>query len=152
MSNTTRTDIEAALSYRPVRPEDLELLLAWRSNPRVFGHFRGQEAPLDWEEHLAWFGSRPPDRHDYVIEYNGRRVGSIFLTPDSFVGVYVGELSLWGEGIGGAAVEWLCTTYDRDAFLAEVHEENEGSRRLFEDQGFSVHDREGDWLIYRRVP
>jgi RimJ/RimL family protein N-acetyltransferase len=152
MSNRTKADIKAALSYCPAGPEDLELLLAWRSNPRVYDHFRGQDAPLEWEDHLVWFGSRPSDRHDYLIKYNGRRVGSVFLSPDSFVGVYVGEVSLWGEGIGGAAVEWLCTTHDRDAFFAEIHKENKESKRLFENHGFSVHDREEDWLVYRRAP
>lgn len=133
-----------------MQPDDLELVLAWRSNPEVYEHFRKQDGPLEWNEHLSWYGSRDTDRHDYVIRYQGRRVGTISLDPDSNVGVCIGEVSLWGEGIGSEAVEWLCEQHDREAFFAEIDVENETSRRLFESCGFSVHERDGEWLLYRR--
>lgn len=148
-SNGNDTDIEAKLSYRPLSLNDVELVLAWRSNPMVYQHFRYQDGPLTWEDHLAWYESRQSERYDYIIEYEDRRVGSVFLTPDSFIGVYIGEVNLWGEGIGEAAVKWICTEHDRESVFAEIHGENEASRRLFENCGFSVHEQEGDWLIYR---
>lgn len=150
MSNNADPNVAAALSYRQTGAEDLELLLAWRSNPRVYEHFRNQDRPLSWEEHHSWFESRSADRHDFTILYEERRVGSVFLTPDSFVGVYVGEIDLWGKGIGTAAVDWICTEFDREAFFAEIHAENGGSKRLFEGCGFTAYDRQDDWLIYRR--
>jgi RimJ/RimL family protein N-acetyltransferase len=138
------------LSYRPVEPRDLELILAWRSNPEVYERFREQDGPLTWKEHLKWYGSRPDDRHDYVIVRNGRRVGVVSLSPDSQVGVYVGETASWGSGIGSSAVEWLCETHDRDRFVAEIHVDNDASRRLFERCSFDQFGTDGKWAVYRR--
>lgn len=150
MSSKESSDISEALSYRPVEPADLELLLGWRSNPLVYEHFRSQDEPLDWGSHLSWFGSRSEERRDYLIQYQGRGVGSVFLTPDSFVGVYIGEVDLWGEGIGEAAVSWVCDKHEREAFFAEIHEDNEASRRLFEECGFTHQDSDDEWQIFAR--
>ena len=91
---------------RPARTADLPLLLAWRSNPRIYEHFRGQEGPLVWESHVRWWESRR-DRKDWIIvvedTLGGRPVGSIYATdldqeaPE--LGLYIGEVSAWGKGI-----------------------------------------------------
>lgn len=143
--------IEEHLTYRPLQLNDLELVLAWRSNPEVYEHFRKQSGPLAWENHLSWFASRPSGRCDYIIEFKGRRVGSVNIDPDSYVGVYVGETDLWGEGIGSAAVNWICQHHPREEFYAEIHEENTESRYLFEDCGFVEEDPSDEWLLYRRA-
>lgn len=143
--------IEDHIAFRPLQIDDLELVLAWRSNPEIYENFSEQSGPLAWDNHLSWFSSRPTGRYDYVIEYKGRRVGSVNIDPDSYVGVYVGETDLWGEGIGSAAVEWICQEHHRDEFYAEIHEENTASRRLFEDCGFDEVDESDEWVRYRRV-
>jgi hypothetical protein len=51
-----------SVSLKPVTLDDLELLLAWRSNPRIYEHFRGQDGSLKWEAHVAWFANRDADR------------------------------------------------------------------------------------------
>ncbi|WP_338729870.1 GNAT family N-acetyltransferase [Haladaptatus sp. DJG-WS-42] len=141
--------IENHLTYRPLQLEDLELLLAWRSNPDIYKHFRNQKSALTWSDHLSWFGSRPIDRHDYIIEYNGRRVGSVNLTQDSYVGVFIGEVDLWGEGIATEAVNWVCQRHSREKYFAEIHEDNIGSKQLFEKCGFTKHECVDEWIIYQ---
>lgn len=133
----------------PLREGDLELLLAWRSNPEIYRHFRRQDGPLDWEEHVDWFDSRGADRHDFVVRFHGRRVGVVSLDEERHVGVYLGDVSARGRGVATAALEWLCERFeDRAPLYAEVHEENDASRRLFERCGFERHDRDGEWLRY----
>jgi RimJ/RimL family protein N-acetyltransferase len=127
---------------------DLELLLAWRSNPDVYNHFRNQNEPLEWEEHREWFGDRPADRADYIIIYEGRRVGSVFVDADRHVGVFVGETALWGRGIGSRAVTWICETHDEGALYAEIRAANDNSIEMFERCGFEPLNTEGDWLTY----
>lgn len=136
------------VSLRPVEVSDLEILLAWRSNPRIYRHFREQDGPLSWEEHLDWFASRPSGRRDYVIEYAGRRVGSISLTEDGEVGIYVGELELWGSGVATVALERAIERVDDERLMADIHHENDASRRLFERCGFELAETEGDWERY----
>jgi hypothetical protein len=44
---TSDEDVEVGtLSFRPIREDELELLLAWQSNPLIYEHFREQDGPL----------------------------------------------------------------------------------------------------------
>ena len=96
---------------RQVTDSDLELLMAWRSNPLIYKFFYIQKEPLKWEEHYSWWISRN-NRIDWMIlieESNiARRVGSVNIsqldTDNPEVGVFIGELFLWGKNIGRYSV------------------------------------------------
>lgn len=144
---------EADVRVSPLSDDDLELVLAWRSNPHVYRHFRNQDGPLKWEDHVSWFESRPEDRYDYVLQFAGRRVGVVSLDADDAVSVYLGDVDARGQGVGTNAVEWLCDRFDDRAPLrAEIHEPNTRSQRLFERCGFTRRGRDGEWLQYEYSP
>lgn len=133
----------------PLSEDDLELVLAWRSNPEVYRHFRQQTSPLDWDEHTEWFESRLPDRHDFMIHFNKRRVGVISIGADDEVGIYLGDFSAHGKGIATAALNWLCERFDhRRPLTAEIHEDNEASQQLFHRCGFEKVKKEEEWIEY----
>lgn len=146
---STIADCELSMEMSPLSRGDLELVLAWRSNPEIYRHFRGQDGPLEWQEHIEWFESRPQSRYDFVIHYDGRRVGVVSLNEDDEVGILIGDFSARGEGVATAAVEWLCNRFEsRKPLFAEVHDENTSSRRLFERCGFELRSRDGSWVQY----
>jgi RimJ/RimL family protein N-acetyltransferase len=134
------------LSYRPATRKDLELLLAWRSQPKIYENFYLQEGALEWDEHVDWWNSRE-HRRDWIIVARAdelwRDVGSVNVskldTDDPEVGVFVGEISAWGNGIATEAVEfalnWL-RKRDFEKASARILEENEGSKAVFEKAGF----------------
>ena len=130
----------ATICLRPLRLEDLELVLAWRSDPDIFGSLLQQNSPLQWEEHLAWFAERPPLRRDFIIEYNGRRVGVISINKDDMISIYIGEKGVWGNGIGTLAVEWLCEHCDDRVPRTKVSADNTRSQAIFETLDFSIVD------------
>lgn len=71
------------------------------------------------------------------------------LSEDDEVGIYVGDFEARGRGIATAAIMWLCCRFDsRTPLFAEVDEENEASRRLFERCGFRRASSESGWLKY----
>lgn len=141
---------EHSVRFRPLAYDDLDLLLAWRSNPRMFEHLRDQDGPLEWSNHVQWFLERPEDRHDFMIEYRGRRIGVVSVDGDDHVGVLVGEESSWGLGISTIALQWLCDRFSNERELfAEIQAENERSINLFEKCGFEVYDCEDEWITYR---
>jgi RimJ/RimL family protein N-acetyltransferase len=140
----------SGVTLRQVRIEDLELMMAWRSNPRIYEHFREQEGPLEWAEHIQWFATRPPERRDFVIEYQGRRVGVVAIAADGDVGTYIGEESLWGEGIATEALKIACDRMEDRNLQAQIHTDNERSRRLFEKCGFEQVTTKGVWVILER--
>jgi len=133
--------------------ENLELVLAWRSNPNIYRHFRGQDAPLDWESHLSWYESRDADRHDFIIHYEGRRVGVVSITATDEISIYVGDFSARGDGVATAALGWICDRFEnRLPLIAKIHDENDPSKRLFEGCGFQQRGRDGEWREYSYDP
>ena len=137
------------INLRPLNWEDLELVLAWRSNPEIYQHFRLQEGPLNWSEHVKWYESRDTDRHDFIIQYSNRRVGVVSIDSTDEIGIYLGDFSAHGQGVATTALKWACARFsERKPLLAEVHEENKASRRLFERCGFEQTNKNGSWIEY----
>lgn len=142
---------ESNLSIRitPLKYEDLELVLAWRSNPEIYQHFRQQESHLNWKEHVSWFESRSSERYDFLIHYKDRRVGVVSIDSDDEVGIYLGDFSAQGRGIATTALRWLCNRFsDRAPLFAEIHTENNESKQLFRRCEFQEMEREKEWLQY----
>jgi len=142
----------AGVTVKPMRRTDLELVLAWRNNPVIYEHFVEQDGPIRWADHVDWFEGRSPDRRDYVASYDGRRIGVVGVDASDFVSIYIGEPTLWGEGLATRLLDWLTTRFHATRDLrAEIHAENERSQRLFERCGFERTDHEGDWHVYAYV-
>jgi RimJ/RimL family protein N-acetyltransferase len=137
----------------PLTERDLELVLAWRSHPDIYAHFRQQDSPLAWDEHRSWFESRDPDRHDFVISFSGRRVGVVNIDATDEVGILLGDFSAHGNGVATATLEWVCDRFaDRTPLFAEIYDENESSKRLFERCGFQQQHSDGEWNHYSYDP
>jgi len=138
-----------SVQLSPLSRGDLELVLAWRSNPKIYRYFRRQDGPLNWKEHIAWFDSRDAKRHDFIIHFGGRRTGVVSLSETDDVGIFLGDFSARGRGIATATLNWLCNRFDhRTPMNAEVHHENQRSQKLFERCGFTQKYRENGWLQY----
>ena len=147
------TERPSPIRTSPMGEADLELVLAWRSNPEIYRHFRGQNGPLDWDDHVSWYRSRDPRRHDFVIHYEGRRVGVISITEREEISVYLGDFSARGRGVATAALNWICDRFEhRSPLVAIIHADNDSSRRLFERCGFEQRDRDGEWMEYVYAP
>lgn len=125
--------------------DDIELVMAWRSNPLIYQGFYTQTAPLTWEEHKAWWYSRNKDWREFIIWLDGRRIGVVSIgqldhwSPE--LGYFIGEISLWGKGYGKQAVS-LAMDYLREIGKEYCHttvlEDNTRSLRLLSSLGFIV--------------
>ncbi len=146
------------ISIRQATDDDLELMMAWRSNPLVYKYFYSQKEPLRWEEHYNWWKSRE-DRIDWIIILHEgdspRAVGSVnasrLSSGNPEIGIYIGEFTLWGKGIGRNSIlliiEWLKNMGYRNAH-ARIMKNNLRSVRLFESVGFKRKEegRKGEWI------
>lgn len=138
-----------SIQITPMETGDLELVLAWRSNPKIYRHFRKQDSPLDWESHLSWYESRAAERHDFIIHYEGRRVGVVSLTESEEISIYLADFSARGNGVATAALKWICDRFEyRLPLVAEIHKGNAASKRLFENCGFQQCGRDEEWEKY----
>jgi len=150
----TRSDGDGAraeVMLRQAEPRDLELMLAWRSDGKIYEHLKTQDEPLEWQEHVEWYGSRAPGREDYIIMNSGRRVGVVSITAESDIVVYVGEKTLWGEGVGTEAVRRLLARTEREQYWTVIYPENKASRRIFEKLGFEECGEKDGLIRYEMV-
>ncbi len=140
------------IELRDATDSDLELILAWRNNPLIWQGFYTQRKPLTWEEHFSWWRSRR-NWHEFIIVYDHRDVGVLTLgqldhwSPE--IGYAVGEVLLWGKGVGKEAVRLACEWLIKKNYKythTTVIKTNERSIRLLKSLGFKYlgEAREGE--------
>lgn len=109
---------------RSLGEKDYPLTLAWRSNPLVYQGFYQQEEPLKWGEHISWLESRNKDWRNFIVMYEDRPVGVVTIGQldhwEPELGWYIGEVSLWGCGVGKEAVR-LGLDYLRERGYKSCH-------------------------------
>ena len=140
-----------SVEIRPTLKADLPLLLAWRQNPVVMHYFL--DGGESWERHLAWWEAG--QHRSYIINYEGRPVGEVHarLGDETEVGIYIGELTLWGRGIGQRAMVLFLETEEMVGrwVVASVHPHNRRSQHMWEALGFKfVCVKEDGFWLYRR--
>ncbi len=136
---------------REARDTDAALILAWRSIPQVFQWFYIQSRSnhlIEWDEHWAWWKTRY-NLKIFIIQVNDgattRDVGFLNISqldhwrPE--FGIGIGEVSLWGKGVGKKALQlgiaWLKNKGYRRAH-ASILKSNERSLSLFKSCGFKI--------------
>jgi len=139
---------------------DLPLMLAWRSQEKVYQGFYTQREPLKWEEHIHWFKGRNQDWVTFIIIYETRPVGVVVIgqldhwSPE--IGYYVGEVSLWGKGIGKEAVKsalsWI-KSGGKEYAHTTILDNNKRSISLIKSLGFKKFGkaREGESWYQRKL-
>ena len=137
---------------------DLELIMAWRSDPDIYKWFPlGQRRPLAWEEHYSFWTTKQSSSDNWIILTEGRKVGCIRAIRPNWgtkeVDILVGEKSLWGKGIGAEAIRIVLNYLKEIGFfcaIARIDKDNIGSQKAFYKNGLRVTDREDSILIYKR--
>ena len=144
-------EIKDIIRLRKADEHDLTLMLAWRNNPIVYQGFYTQSKTNhinSWEEHLAWWKSRPTSWHTFIIvltrNENSRPIGVVNVgqcehwSPE--IGFYVGSPSDWGKGYCKEAIlqtlTWIKHSLHRDYTHTTVLKSNERSIKLLESIGF----------------
>ena len=132
---------------RELKPEDYELIMAWRSNPLVYKSFYSQNKPLTWDEHIKWIKSRNKDWRNFIIilddGFTENRVGVVTIGQLDYwepeTGIYIGYTDLWGKGIGKVALQLAVDyikSYGRKYTRTTILDVNERSKKLYSSLGF----------------
>lgn len=69
------------VALRPLREDDLEMVLEWRNSDRIREAMYTDHI-IGWDEHLAWYHAAASDpRHECLVsEYKGKPVGFVSFT------------------------------------------------------------------------
>jgi UDP-2,4-diacetamido-2,4,6-trideoxy-beta-L-altropyranose hydrolase len=137
------------LRLRPVCAEDMRMTWDWANDPEARA-VSFSTAPIPWEDHVRWFGSRLGDamQRMFIGETpDGAPVGLVrFELSASYAVISVSiDRASRGEGYGRwliwrASLEILRHPGVREVY-AYIKSENAASIRVFESAGFCFHSR-----------
>jgi [ribosomal protein S5]-alanine N-acetyltransferase len=166
--------VDAEITLRPYREDDIPALAALANNPRVAENLRDvfpHPYGLSDAEHFVRTMASAPGLHNFAVEVRGVFAGGagIAILGDVYrrtaeIGYWLGE-PFWGRGIGTRVVRMIA----EHAFSlgpicrleAAVFENNRASQRVLEKAGFALEARHRlsvtkngvtmDSLMYARV-
>jgi RimJ/RimL family protein N-acetyltransferase len=89
-----------------------------------------------YEEHVSFVKSRPYSRW-YIITHKRKKIGSIYLTKQNEVGIFL-RRGLGGKGIGTLALKTMMEKNPGLRYLANISPKNKESIRFFKKSRFKL--------------
>ena len=137
------------VSIRPITEADTPKIVKWRNAPSVVEHFI-YRTPLTEEAHLNWFHNRVQtgDVAQFMITdtETGEEVGSVYLRDidrdnrKCEYGIFIGEDSCRGKGIGSAAarlaLDYAFGELKLNRVFLRVFADNLRAVKSYENAGF----------------
>ena len=89
-----------------------------------------------YEEHVKFIESEPYSKW-YIIQIDDKKIGSIYLTKENEIGIFVKE-DIQRRGIGSNALNELININPGLRYLANINPKNEKSIEFFKKSGFKL--------------
>jgi GNAT superfamily N-acetyltransferase len=89
-----------------------------------------------YEEHVKFVISKPYFQW-HVVYYNGKKSGSVYLTKQNEIGIFV-KKELHGKGIGSQILESIMEKNGPGRYLANISPKNKKSIKFFKSHKFSL--------------
>jgi RimJ/RimL family protein N-acetyltransferase len=89
-----------------------------------------------YKQHVKFISSKPYFKW-YIIEYGIHKAGSIYLTKNNEIGIFL-KKSLQGHNIGKVALKLLIEKNPRTRYLANTSPKNKKSICFFKKNGFKL--------------
>lgn len=152
------------LVLRDITEQDTDLIVKWRSNPKVYKYFLSPH-PINKEEHLNWYHEHyiyNADRYDLmaIVKDTGKEVG-VFGIKKSASNLKEAEVSYilapdeQGKGYATEAIlelmKYVKTVWNCTKAVAEIHKENHESIQFAERLGYRCVYLLGDFGVYEKV-
>jgi UDP-4-amino-4,6-dideoxy-N-acetyl-beta-L-altrosamine N-acetyltransferase len=141
-------EMDASVKLRPVTPEDVDMIWAWRQQPEVSREMF--HPPPSRADHERWIAAVPSlkDRAIFVIEMDDKPVGSVGLGKiDPFAkhaeyGIYLGDKNARGRGVACRATEQILRFGFSELGLAKIYlmvfADNVRAVQLYKHVGFKL--------------
>ncbi|MCG2689682.1 GNAT family N-acetyltransferase [Candidatus Parcubacteria bacterium] len=144
------------ITLRKANQEDAGFLFALRNNPDVYRWFSNPD-PVQWEDHLSWLSyvlSGKIKKHLYILESEGERAGQFRLDEVSDTKAII-SISLSkefrGKGLGALGLKEgikLAKQLGFQELVAEIHQDNLASIKLFQKLGFVFESQKDVWQTF----
>ena len=126
---------ENELILYPVSSNDIRFLyqLLKERDPRI--NISHKTMP-SYSEHKKFVNSKPYDKW-YIIKVKNKKIGSIYLTPQNEIGIFI-KKNIQGQNLGKHALSLLISKNHRKRYLANVNPKNSKSIRFFKNNRFRL--------------
>ncbi len=123
------------MKLKPVSKSDYRFLydLLMERNPKA--NISHKKMPT-YNEHVSFVSAKPYSKW-YVILYRVNKVGSIYLTSQNEIGIFI-KKSFQNKQIGNIALRKLIQKNPKKRYLANVNPKNKKSIRFFKNSGFKL--------------
>ena len=123
------------LKLKEVDGKDVQFLYNLLEERKPVTYISHKKMPT-YEEHVNFVKSSPYSKW-YIIEVDGERAGSIYLTKQNEIGIFLNE-GLQEKGIGSNALNVLIGKNPDLRYLANINPENKKSIEFFKKLGFTL--------------
>ena len=89
-----------------------------------------------YNQHVSFVSSKPYSKW-YVILYGANKIGSVYLTSQNEIGIFI-KKSFQNKKIGNTALCRLIQKNPKRRYLANVNPKNTKSIKFFKDNGFKL--------------
>lgn len=118
-----------------VTKKDFEFLYELLKERNSSINISHQKMPT-YNKHINFILSKPYSKW-YIIYFERTKVGSIYISKQSEVGIFIMKKFL-KKGIGSEALEIIIKLNPRKQFLANINPKNKKSIEFFKKNGFKI--------------
>ena len=89
-----------------------------------------------YNEHVLFVSAKPYSKW-YVILYGANKIGSVYLTSQNEIGIFI-KKSFQSKQLGNIALRKMIQKNPKKRYLANVNPQNKKSVRFFKNNGFKL--------------
>jgi len=123
------------INLKLVNETDNEFLFDLLKNRNQNVNISHKKMP-SFKEHIKFVNSKPYSKW-YIIKQNNEKVGSIYLSKQNEIGLFL-KNNVQGQNIGTKALKLLIMKNPKKRILANINPKNKKSIKFFEKNGFKL--------------
>ena len=127
-------EINSSIKLKPVTKNDVLFLYDLLKNRDLIANISHKKMP-SYDEHVNFILSNPYAIW-YIIEYEGKKIGSVYLSKQDEIGISLVDNSLYDK-IGKSVIKLLIKNNPRKRYLAKVSPQNKKLQNFFVKNGFT---------------
>jgi len=129
------TKNESLIKLKLVSKSDYRFLYNLLMEREPLANISHKKMPT-YNEHILFVSSKPYSKW-YVILYGAKKAGSIYLTSQNEIGIFI-KKSFQNKQIGNIALHMLIQKNPKKRYLANVNPKNKKSIHFFKNNGFTL--------------
>src|SRR3972149_9302684 len=120
---------------KPVVNSDIKFLYDLLKERDPSANISHKKIPI-YAQHKKFVMSKPYSKW-YIIEYNRKKIGSIYLSKQNEIGIFL-KKEFHGLGLAYEALKLIMKKNPRKRFLANVSPKNKKSMKFFKQNNFQL--------------